>query len=217
VTANGSAVSGATVSIVHTPSGTTSAVVTGGTGSFSAPGLRPGGPYKVTVTASGHPTTSVDGVYLSVAEPLNLPIELGGGEEVLAEALVSGEAVALSPGPSSSYGRTAIEGVTSVQRDIRDIVRHDPYASFNPSNRGVAIAGTNNRMNRFAVDGVRFSDNFGLNQGGLPTTRGPVPLDAVEQLSVKVAPYDITEGDFQGGSINVVLRSGSNDFSGSAL
>jgi hypothetical protein len=67
------------------------------------------------------------------------------------------------------------------------------------------------------VDGVRFSDNFGLQQGGLPTTRGPVPLDAVEQMSVKIAPYDITEGDFQGGSINVVLRSGGNDFTGSTF
>jgi hypothetical protein len=218
ISADGSSVSGATVSIVHTPSGTTSTVVTGNTGAFSAPGLRPGGPYKVTVTAGGHPSTSIDGVYLSVAEPLNLPIDLGGGEEVLDEATVTGQqVVALSAGPSSTYGREDIAGVTSVQRDIRDIVRHDPYASFNPSTRGVAIAGTNNRMNRFAVDGVRFSDNFGLNQGGLPTTRGPVPLDAVEQLSVKIAPYDITEGDFQGGSINVVLRSGSNDFTGSAF
>ena len=70
---------------------------------------------------------------------------------------------------------------------------------------------------RFSVDGVQFTDDFGLNNGGLPTSRGPVPFDAIEQFSVKIAPYDITEGDFQGGAINVVLRSGGNDFSGSAF
>jgi hypothetical protein len=67
------------------------------------------------------------------------------------------------------------------------------------------------------VDGVQLSDDFGLNNGGLPTSRGPVPFDAIEQLSVKVAPYDIEEGDFQGGAINVVLRSGTNRFTGSAF
>jgi hypothetical protein len=79
------------------------------------------------------------------------------------------------------------------------------------------IAGQNARLNKFSVDGLRFSDNFGLNVGGLPTARGPVPLDAIEQLSVKIAPYDIQEGDFQGGAINVVLRSGTNTFTGSAF
>lgn len=210
----GASLSGATVTIVHTPSGTTSTVVTGAGGNYSAPGLRPGGPYKISVTASGEPSTEIDGVYLSVGQPLNLPIALGG-EEVLDEATVSGTAVAMPSGASTVLGRDAIEGVASVQRDIRDLVRRDPNASFNPSTRGISIAGANARTNRFSVDGLRFSDNFGLQQGGLPTTRGPVPLDAVEQLTVKVAPYDITEGDLQGGSINAVLRSGSNDFTGS--
>ncbi len=123
----------------------------------------------------------------------------------------------LSAGPSTSFTRDDIEGITSVQRDIRDIAKQDPFAAFNPTTRGVSIAGQKHRTNRFSVDGVRFSDNFGLNQGGLPHTRGPVPLDAVEQMSVKIAPYDITEGDFQGGSINVVMRAGSNDFDGSVF
>ena len=64
---------------------------------------------------------------------------------------------------------------------------------------------------------MQFSDDFGLNNGGLPTSRGPVPYDAIEQFAVRVAPFDISEGDFQGGAINVVLRSGTNSFHGSAF
>ncbi len=211
----GAAVAGATVSIVHTTSGTTSTVVTGAGGNFSASGLRPGGPYKVTVTASGFDAKSQEGFYLAVGEPLNLAVSLTS-EQTLEEVSVTGsKSLSLTAGPTTTYTREDIEGIPSVQRDIRDIVKQDPFASFNPSIRGVNIAGQNNRTNRFAVDGMRYSDNFGLKQGGLPTTKGPVPLDAVEQLSVKIAPYDITEGDFQGGSINVVMRSGSNNYTGS--
>ena len=85
------------------------------------------------------------------------------------------------------------------------------------NSRTIEIAGNNGRLNRFSVDGIQISDDFGLNNGGLPTNRGPVPYDAIEQLSVKVAPFDISEGDFQGGAVDVVLRSGGNDFTGSAF
>jgi Carboxypeptidase regulatory-like domain len=213
----GVAVAGATVTIVHTPSGTTSTSMTNASGSFSAPGLRPGGPYTISVAATGFGPATLKDVYLGVGEPLNLPVVLGASG-VMEEVVVSGQAATqLAAGPTTVLDREAVEGVASVNRDIRDVARHDPFASFNPTTRGVQIAGTNNRTNKFSVDGLNFSDSFGLNQGGMPTTRGPVPMDAVEQLSVKVAPYDITEGDFQGGSINVVLRSGGNKPTGSVF
>lgn len=215
---SGAAVAGATVTIVHTPSGTTSTSMTNAAGAFSAPGLRPGGPYTINVTASGYGPASLKDVYLGVGEPLSLLPLVLRANGVMEEVVVSGQtATQLAAGPTTVLDREAVEGVASVNRDIRDIARHDPFASFNPTTRGVQIAGTNNRTNKFSVDGLNFSDSFGLNQGGMPTTRGPVPMDAVEQLSVKIAPYDITEGDFQGGSINVVLRSGGNELKGSAF
>lgn len=206
-------ISGATVTVTHTPSGTTNTVVTGGEGAFVASGLRPGGPYTISVAAPGYATATFRDVSLAVGQPYNLPVALDYGVEELVVTAARRPADPLS----SVFNRESIEGVASVARDIRDVARQDPFASFNPVTRGVSIVGANNRTNRFSVDGVRFSDNFGLQEGGLPTGRGPVPLDAIEQLSVKVAPYDITEGDFQGGSINVVLRSGENDFHGSAF
>ncbi|WP_336959691.1 TonB-dependent receptor [Sphingobium aquiterrae] len=218
VTASGAPVAGARVTVKHVPSGTTTSTTTGNDGTFAASGLRIGGPFSVTVAAEGYSDFTVTNISLTAGQPLRLPIALqGAGDEVIVTAATSG-AVDLSSGPASVLGREEIEGVASVSRDIRDIVRRDPFATIDPAqSRGVMIAGQNARLNKFSVDGLRFSDNFGLNVGGLPTARGPVPLDAIEQLSVKIAPFDISEGDFQGGAVNVVLRSGTNKFTGSAF
>ncbi|WP_184718605.1 TonB-dependent receptor [Caulobacter sp.] len=214
VSANGVVAVGASVSAVHEPSGTTASATTNSAGAFNLTGLRPGGPYTVTVTAPGFAPVTSPNVFLTVGQPYNMPVAVGDSQ--VDELIVTATRAERSGPMVSVFDRDSIASVASVSRDIRDIARRDPFASFNPSTRGVSIAGQNGRTNRFSVDGVRFSDNFGLNQGGLPSARGPIPLDAVEQLSVKIAPYDIAEGDFQGGSINVVLRSGGNKFTGAA-
>jgi hypothetical protein len=127
-------------------------------------------------------------------------------------------AVETSNGPITALNREAIEGAASINRDIRDLARRDPLVTLDLTNaRTIEVAGNNGRLNRFSVDGVQMSDDFGLNNGGLPTSRGPVPFDAIEQFSVKVAPFDIAEGDFQGGAVNVILRSGGNKFHGGAF
>ncbi|MEH3107254.1 MAG: TonB-dependent receptor [Sphingomonas fennica] len=217
VTAGGVPVGGAEVVVLHVPSGTRATTTTGADGAFSSSGLRVGGPFTVTVTAPGYAPQSVTDLQLTAGQPFRLPIDLAPvGEEIT----ITGQrtrAIEQSTGPITVLGREAIAGVASVTRDIRDIARRDPFATIDPNSRGVIIAGQNPRLNLFSVDGQRFSDNFGLNNGGLPTARGPVPLDAIEQFSVKTAPYDVTEGNFQGGSVNVVLRSGTNSFTGSAF
>ncbi|KTE41879.1 MULTISPECIES: TonB-dependent receptor [unclassified Sphingopyxis] len=215
-TANGP-VPGAEVVVTHVPSGTVSRSTTDGDGNFSTNGLRVGGPFTVQVTADGYDTAQVTDLFLQAGQPFRLPIMLEDTAIVVTASSVTG-AIAKSTGPITSLDRDAIEGAASINRDIRDLARRDPFVTIDLSNsRTIEVAGQNGRLNRFSVDGVQFSDDFGLNNGGLPTSRGPVPFDAIEQLSVKVAPYDISEGDFQGGAINVVLRSGTNRFSGSAF
>jgi hypothetical protein len=218
VTSGGSPVSGANVTVTHVPSGTTSTVSTGNDGVFVASGLRIGGPFTVKVEAPGYSGSSVTDIALTAGQPLRLPIDLeSSGGDIIVSASQT-KATELSSGPITAINREAIEGVATVSRDIRDIARRSPFASLDATNsRGLEIAGQNARLNKLSIDGVRFSDNFGLNNGGLPTARGPVPLDAIGELSVKVAPYDVSEGDFQGGAINVVLRSGENDFTGSGF
>ena len=217
VMSEGKAVAGADVSVVHEPSGTTATATTDANGGFSANGLRIGGPFTVTVTADGYESSRVTDIFLTAGTPLRLPIDLAASSEIIVTASKS-QATEVSTGPITALDREAIEGVASITRDIRDVARRDPFVTIDLSNsRAIEIAGQNGRLNKFSVDGVQFSDDFGLNNGGLPTARGPVPYDAIEQLAVKVAPFDISEGDFQGGAINVVLRSGANKFSGSAF
>jgi hypothetical protein len=211
-------VAGAEVTITHVPSGTQSTLTTDESGGFSASGLRVGGPFTVSVTASGLEGREITGIFLEAGQPFRLPIALT--TEQTAAIVVTGVRGArqTSNGPITALNRQDIEGVASINRDIRDLARRDPFANIDLTNsRTIEIAGTNGRLNRFSVDGVQFSDDFGLNNGGLPTSRGPVPYDAIEQFAVRVAPFDISEGDFQGGAINVVLRSGTNQFHGSAF
>lgn len=215
VTGDGQPLAGAQVRIVHTPSGTTSTSTTDAQGNFNSSGLRVGGPFVIEVTADGYEQSSVTDIFLQAGQPLRLPIELQSQAVIVVSASSVSRAVETSKGPITALGREEIDGAASINRDIRDLARRDPFVTMDLTNsRTIEIAGNNGRLNRFSVDGVQFSDDFGLNNGGLPTNRGPVPFDAIEQFSVKVAPYDVTEGDFQGGSINVVIRSGSNQFHG---
>ena len=217
VTSAGAPVADAQVDVIHEASGTTASVTSNGDGSFSVNGLRVGGPFTVKVTAGGFEDSQVTDVYLSAGQPLRVNVALEAMKEIVVTAS-RGTVLETSTGPLTAMGREEIEGVASINRDIRDLARRDPLVSVDLSNsRAMEVAGNNGRLNRFSVDGVQMSDDFGLNNGGLPTSRGPVPLDAVEQFSVKVAPFDISEGDFQGGAINVVLRSGTNKFKGSAF
>ena len=217
VTSGGSPVANAEVVVTHVPSGSRSTATTGPDGGFSLAGLRVGGPFTVSVTAQGFQQSQITDIFLQAGQPFRIPVELGSEETAIIVTGVRG-ARQTSNGPITGLNREDIEGVASINRDIRDLARRDPFATIDLTNsRTIEVAGQNGRLNRFSVDGVQFSDDFGLNNGGLPTSRGPVPFDAIEQFAVRVAPFDISEGDFQGGAINVVLRSGTNNFHGSAF
>ena len=212
VTRGGAPEAGVAVTVTHVPSGTRSTATTDANGAFNLPGLRVGGPY--TVEAGG---TQITDISLTAGQPFDLPIELPAdtaGDIVVTASRVA-NARTVSQGPATVLGREQISQVASINRDIRDLARRDPFATLDTSSttgRNVSFAGQNPRFNRFTIDGVPITDGFGLNPDGLPSRRGPVPLDAIEQFQTKVAPYDIREGFFQGGVVNAVLRSGTNRF-----
>lgn len=218
VTSNGAPVAGATVTATHVPSGTTSTTVTGADGSFSLPGLRVGGPYTVEVT-SDQGTKQVTDIFTVVQQAYTLPVELvdaGSNDIVITARSIVGAGVK-SDGPQTVLTQKDISKVASVNRDIRDVERRDPFAAFDLSNSGdrggaISFAGVNPRYNRFTINGVTVGDTFGLNQDASPNLRGPVPLDALAQVSISVAPYDFRQSGFQGGAIDTVLLSGTNQF-----
>lgn len=221
VTAGGKPVPNASVTIVHVPSGTRTVVKTNDAGAYSAAGVRTGGPYTVTASAGGFANAQVTDVYTTLGQVFELPLtlEATGKEIVITASRVRG-ARSISSGPATVLNANDISKVASVNRDIRDLIQRDPFASLDASQstgRQVTFAGANPRFNRFTIDGVPITDSFGLNPDALPSRRGPVPLDAIAQFETKVAPYDIREGFFEGGVINAVLKSGTNQFHGTAF
>lgn len=217
VTNDGAPLAGATVTILHTPSGTRSTTVTDASGAYDARGLRVGGPYDITVQSGGLEPKKLSGVYLSLAETARVDVDftVATVEEVLITASGTRDN---ESGPKTVLNRDAIEGVVSVARDVRDLARRDLLVSQNIRNDGgISIAGSNPRTNRITIDGVSAQDPYGLETGGLPTARGPISLDAIEQFSVAAVPTDVENGSFTGGALNIVLRSGGNNFHGSAF
>ncbi len=211
----GAPISNATVTIIHTPSGTRTTQTTDASGSFNATGLRLGGPFSVQVTAPGYDAADAIVDQLLAGTPQRIEVLLAPlGQTITVTASRNARsAISIASGPATILGARAIEGVASINRDIRDLARRDPLVSIDPTNsRALSIAGQNNRFNRITVDGVAFGDPFGLNNGGLASARGPVPLDAICQFSVEIAPVDIQQGNFQGGAINTQLCSGTNNF-----
>jgi hypothetical protein len=220
--ADGGAVSGATVVITHTPSGTVSAAVSGANGTFSSRGLRVGGPYTVEVTGADFTPVTVTDIFIALDQtyPLNLTVS---GARTLDTVVVTGSQLQSgfsSQGLTTSLGLEALNEVVTIDRDITDAAELDPFASVNVQSGGakeLTIAGANNRFNSLTIDGVALNDRFGLNANGYPTQRSPISFDAIQSLSVETAPFDTEYNGFTGGTINAVTKSGTNEFHGSAF
>lgn len=225
VTAGGVAVPGAQVTITNVPTSARTTQQTGQDGSFIATGLQPGGPYTVEVTSPQGSKTVTD-IFTVVQQAFTLPIDVAeateGGEDIVVTASSIRGAGVTSDGPQTVLTQADVSKVASVNRDIRDIQRRDPFATLDLSNGGdrggaISFAGVNPRYNRFTINGVTVGDTFGLNQDASPTNRGPVPFDAIGQVSVSIAPYDFRQSGFQGGAVDTVLLSGTNEFHGTGF
>jgi hypothetical protein len=220
-------IANATVTVTHVPTGTKVTTITDGSGVFSLRGLRPGGPYRVTASAKNYEDQSLSDLYLNVADDSRVKLALvpaGSVSELVVTAAKSLTTSQLANvGSRTTIQAAQIESVVSVKRDVRDVARRDPLANLDLVSRstgpsgGLYIAGSSPRRNRITIDGVRSQDDFGLNTGGLSTNRGPISLEAVEQVTIQATPFDVEEGDFTGGALNLILKSGGNDFHGSVF
>ena len=218
VGADGQPIPGITVRIVHVPSGTTDSATTNASGQFSATGLRVGGPYRVSVQAEGMQEAVVEDLHTQLSERNSvtlvvLPIAQLTGIEVTGAA-----ARDVTIGAATRFGPRDIREMPSISRDIKDVVRIDPKAWVDPTNSdAMEIAGVNARYNTITVDGVRQSDDFGLNANGYPTQRSPLSVDAIEAVSALTAPFSVEYSFFRGSTINIVTKSGTNAVQGFRL
>ena len=212
----GEGIPGASVLAVHIPSGTQYGTATSNDGRFSIPNMRVGGPYKVTISFVGYSTQSYDDIFIKLGEPYVLSHVLKEEGTQLDEVVVVATEDKLMNsqrnGTSTNISTRQIMNMPTVSRNINDLTRFTPQAT---SNSNGAIGGGNYRQNNFTVDGADFNNAFGIG-GNLPANGAPISLDALEEISVNITPYDVRQGNFIGSSINAVTRSGTNDFSGSA-
>jgi hypothetical protein len=216
MTEAGAPAANATVIITHVPSGSRKVVETDSDGSFHSAGLRVGGPYSVTVESSSG-NGRQENIFLTLGEASDVTLTLQA--TALEEIVVTGSAGSgqIKMGMASTFDEERRKGIPATSRDLHDFVRVDPLVTVDPTNENaISIAGSNNRFNSLTIDGVKQNDDFGLNNGGYPTQRSPIILDVIDQLSVNAAPFDAQYGGFQGGNINVVTKSGTNEFHGAA-
>ena len=215
--ASGNPVASAQIIVEHAPTGITSRTSTNATGSYSVRGLRVGGPYVATLRGTDQfGEERIEEIFISLTEPyvLHLVTRTTEIEEIIVSA--SQQDAFIRMGASSNFNSENIAGQANINRDFKNIIQQDPRVMIDYTNQNaISIAGMNNRLNSLTVDGVRQNDDFGLNNSGFPTQRAPISIDSIEQISVEIAPFDVTFGGFTGGTINAVTRSGTNAWSGS--
>jgi hypothetical protein len=207
------AVVGATVIATHQSSGTTYGTVTNLEGRFNLNGMRVGGPYTVEVSYIGYGTNTTNNITLSLGENYVLNVVLSEETTSLDEIVVTALRTKFSTektGAVTNITNDQIANLPTVSRSIIDVTRLSPYGG-----NGMSFAGTDGRTANFTVDGANFNNNFGLSDN-LPGGGNPISLEAIEELQVVIAPYDVRQTNFIGGGVNAITKSGTNTFKASA-
>lgn len=214
----GTVVSNASVKLTDTRNGTSRVLTTNDTGTFSARGLQVGGPYQLVVTGPEGRSETIDNVYLTLGETQNLNVVVQQAN--IERIAVTGSAITNSnygsKSPVANFSLKDLQTIPAINRDLTDVVAADPRIYVDAGYaRGIQCNGSSPRFNSLTVDGVRMNDNFGLNDNGYPTERMPFSYDAIQQVAVEFAPYDVKYGRFTACNINAVTKSGTNELTGS--
>ncbi len=208
---DGTPMSGASIAVTDTRTGSTRNYSTNESGTFFAARLPVGGPYDVTVNGASKVTIPS----ITLGDTYNLSIDMSAIEEVVVTGTMQNMEVA--PGPSASFGLLDLESYTAISRDIAEVYAIDPRMNLDNTDDGYAVncIGKHPRFNSTTLDGVGHGDRFGLNDNSYSTATGmPFPYDGVQQISVSLAPFDVTFGGFSACNINAVTKSGTNEWDG---
>ena len=213
----GATMPGATIVATHVPSGTSYGVVTRDDGGYVIPNMRIGGPYSIESSYTGYQTYVMNDVYLQLGEKRNIDIVFKEGVE-LNQVLVIGEKNPLinpdKTGASTLISLEQLRTMPTITRSTADLTRLNPMSA-----EGGSFGGRNDQFNNYSLDGSIFNNPFGLDAAtpGGQADAQPVSLDAIEQVSVSLAPYDVTKAGFTGASVDAVTKSGTNNFTGSVF
>lgn len=214
--ANDETLPGATVVAVHQPSGTQYGTITNNEGRFSIQGMRSGGPYSVEITFVGYNKMSFSDITLSLGESFGLNASLKEESVNVDEVIVMGARPsafgAQKTGASSNIRSEQMDLIPSLNRSLSDYTKLSPFATG-----GGSFVGRESYNTNVTVDGANFNNNFGLSGSNMPGVSGePISMDAIEEIQVAVAPFDVRQSNFTGASVNAITKSGTNTVKGSA-
>lgn len=220
----GESLIGANVLAIHGPTGSAYGNSTNLDGYFRLSNMKPGGPYKITISYTGYEDIVKDNVYLQLGQDFKIYTKMNEAatnlDEVVIVALRNDVFDGNRTGAETIIDEAAITNMPTVSRAVGDLARLTPQATIREGNDGFSISlnGVNNRYNAIYVDGAVNNDVFGLAGSGTnggQTGVSPFSLDAIEEFQISLAPFDVRQGGFAGGSINAITRSGTNNFEGS--
>ncbi len=206
---------GARVVVTHVPTGSRKEAFANQSGEAAFTGLRVGGPYTIDVFFEGFTHPGYRGVTLLAGKNarIRFQMQVATGEEII----IQGKRVPENSSQRLTFSEKDINNLPSIGRDPKDLVRLSPDAYLEGQNQALSIGGINNRYNSVTIDGIRQDDNFGLNGNGYPTQRSPISLNAIAEIAVERTPFDVRYGQFLGGNINIVTKTGTNEFHGDVL
>ncbi len=216
---SGKVVADASVEVIHTPTGTKYYSKTDNGGRYAMPSIRPGGPYVVKVSFVGSTTSEVTDITAPLGSNVTINVVLEDEMTSLKEVMVvqtksTGTFSKGRTGASQQFSNRQITAVPVLgSRSVNSITKYNANAGSNGS-----FGGQDSRMNNFTIDGSIFNNGFGLGgdaQAGGRTGSTAISLDAIEQLQVNIAPFDVRQSGFLGSGINAVTRSGTNEVEGS--
>jgi hypothetical protein len=215
--ADNKALAGATVNVSYPEAGIKKLTVTQSDGSFVVPNLRVGGPYKVMVSFAGFAEKSEENIFLELGQNTALEITLNPSTTDLTGVMVTGRSKIFDnqrTGASTNISSRQLKSLPTISRSADDFIRLTPSASA--TYNGMSFAGRNGQYNNYSLDGAVFNNPFGLDAPtpGGQTGAQPISLDAIDQIQVNIAPYDVTQAGFTGAGINTVTKSGTNTFGG---
>ena len=205
---------GATIVAVHTPTGTVYGTTSRNDGSYNLPNMRIGGPYTIDVSYIGYKTDQYTDFNLSLGQDLTLNVPLNEDTQMLGEVVITSERNPVfssnRTGAQEVITRDQMDKLPSISRSLSDFTKLTPMSS------GGNFGGASYRFNNVTVDGASFNNSFGLSSSLGANGTEPISLEALEQVQVMIAPYDVRNGGFTGAGINSVTKTGTNTFHASA-
>lgn len=213
---NGDPLPGANVIAVHEPSGTERGTSTRTNGKFTLNNLRVGGPYTVSVSFVGYEKQQKKEIFLTLGKTQSVQFQMEEDVEGLEEVVVTAGTEDINDsrtGAETTIDTEELQQLPTITRSAQDIYR------LEPSSDGNSFAGRNDQYNNFSLDGSIFNNPFGLDAAtpGGQSNAQPISLDAIDQIQVSVAPYDVTQSGFTGAAVNAVTKSGTNTFKASVF